>query len=243
MFGQDVRRRAVALIVPAGVFLLVTGIGAAVSITVDPIETASPVDAHSSAEAGSDSEMVASLSDYLRSVGAKGSASAPADGKMLPDVDTMIGRLVARLEAAPGDANGWRMLGWSYSQMERYEQAAAAYAKAIELDPNSAELKRLYDETKANVGSRTASIAMSEATLPHEQVDQIRSMVDSLAARLEKSPRDAEGWTRLMRSRVVLGETEAAATTLRKALEVFKDDFAAASRITAAATELGLKVE
>ena len=59
--------------------------------------------------------------------------------------------------------------------------------------------------------------------------------------RLENAPRDVEGWTRLMRSRVVLGERGAAATALRKALEVFKDDSAASGRIAAAAMELGLK--
>ncbi len=68
-------------------------------------------------------------------------------------------------------------------------------------------------------------------------------MVDGLAARLESSPRDAEGWTRLMRSRVVLGEKEVAVAAFRKALDVFKDDAAASSRITAAASELGLKIE
>ncbi len=44
-----------------------------------------------------------------------------------------------------------------------------------------------------------------------------------------------------MRSRVVLGERAVAATAFRKALNVFKDDDAASSRITAAAIELGLK--
>ena len=83
----------------------------------------------------------------------------------------------------------------------------------------------------------------SEATPPHESDVAIRSMVDGLANRLERSPRDAEGWTRLMRSRVVLGEREVAATAFRKALEVFKDDAAASDKITAAAIELGLKTE
>ena len=46
-----------------------------------------------------------------------------------------------------------------------------------------------------------------------------------------------------MRSRVVLGEREVAATAFRKALEVFKDDSAASGEITAAAIELGLKAE
>ena len=78
---------------------------------------------------------------------------------------------------------------------------------------------------------------------PHESDAAIRSMVDGLADRLESSPRDVEGWTRLMRSRVVLGEREVAATAFRKALEVFKDDSAASGKITAAAIELGLKAE
>ena len=68
-------------------------------------------------------------------------------------------------------------------------------------------------------------------------------MVDGLADRLVSSARDAEGWTRLMRSRVVLGEREVAAAAFRKALEVFKDDSAATGKITDTAIELGLKAE
>ena len=64
-----------------------------------------------------------------------------AAGKLLPDVNTMIERLAARLETTPEDIKGWRMLGWSYFHTGRYEQAATAYARAVELDPNSAELK------------------------------------------------------------------------------------------------------
>ena len=78
---------------------------------------------------------------------------------------------------------------------------------------------------------------------PREEEAAIRSMVDGLADRLASSPRDVEGWIRLMRSRVVLGETEVAATAFRKALDVFKDDPVASDKITAAASELGLKVE
>ena len=68
-------------------------------------------------------------------------------------------------------------------------------------------------------------------------------MVDGLAHRLEGSPRDVEGWIRLMRSRVVLGEKAGAETAFHKALEVFKDDSSASDEITGAATELGLKAE
>ncbi|MCC7252598.1 tetratricopeptide repeat protein [Hyphomicrobium sp.] len=188
-----------------------------------------------------------------------------ATGEPLPDVDTMIERLAARLEATPNDVQGWRMLGWSYFNTGHYEQAAIAYAKAVELDPSSAELTLAYEEAKSKASeggsletvssSQTDAVgeggdgrivettATSEATPPHERDDAIRSMVDGLADRLESSPRDVDGWTRLMRSRVVLGEREVAATAYRKALEVFKDDSAASGRIAAEAVELGLTAE
>jgi cytochrome c-type biogenesis protein CcmH len=205
------------------------------------------------------------LAGYARSIGVEEPASKVADGKLLPDVSTMIERLAARLETAPDDVQGWRTLGWSYFNTGRYEKAAAAYAKAAELDPNSAEIKASYEEAKAkateSASSETAStsqtegageggdgqsaekLAKSEAAAPHENGAAIRAMVDGLAGRLESSPRDVEGWTRLMRSRVVLGEKEVAATAFHKALDVFKDDSAASGEITAVATELGLKTE
>jgi cytochrome c-type biogenesis protein CcmH/NrfG len=258
-FGQYLRRAAPTLIGPAAIFLLVAGVGAAVSHVEDVPEAVSAADTNSGPGLGSDSEMLASLADYTRSVGAEAPASTTADGKLLADVDTMIERLAARLETAPDDVKGWGTLGWSYFNTERYEQAAAAYAKALELDPSSAELKRSYEEAKAKssssgnlqtgaidkgaAGPGAEKMTASEAAPPHQSNAAIRSMVDGLADRLESSPRDVEGWTRLMRSRVVLGEREVAASAFRKALDVFKDDSAASATITAAAIDLGLKAE
>ncbi len=250
----SLRPTARTVIGPAAVFLLVAGFGASVSYVADSPETS--VSADTDPAQSSDGEMLASLANYTRSIGSEVPAR-DADGKMLADVNTMIERLAARLDTQPEDVKGWGMLGWSYLQMERYEQAAAAYARASELDPSSAELKRSYEEAKAKAsnsanlqtgaidkdapGSSAEKTTASEA--PHQSNDAIRSMVDRLADRLESSPRDVEGWTRLMRSRVVLGEREVAATAFHKALEVFKDDFAASSKLTATAIELGLKSE
>ena len=89
------------------------------------------------------------LTDYTRSIGTEEPASMAAAGKLLPDVNTMIERLAARLETTPEDIEGWRMLGWSYFHTARYEQAATAYARAVALDPSSAELKLSYEEAKA----------------------------------------------------------------------------------------------
>jgi cytochrome c-type biogenesis protein CcmH len=209
--------------------------------------------------------MLAHLKNYARSIETKEPAPAAAAGKPLPDVNTMIERLAARLETTPEDIKGWQMLGWSYFHTARYKQAATAFAKAVELDPNSAELKLAYEEAKAKAAesdnletassSQTETVGKgsdgpgvekntkSEATPPHEQDTAVRSMVDRLADRLESSPRDVDGWTLLMRSRVVRGEREVAATAFRKALEVFKDDSAASDKIAATAIELDLKAE
>jgi cytochrome c-type biogenesis protein CcmH len=213
---------------------------------------------------GSDGD-VARLKDYARAIGADKPASKAAPDKPPADVNTMIEKLAARLETAPEDKKGWRMLAWSYFHMGRYKEATTALAKAIELDPNSDELKAAYEEAKAKASgsdnSETAASlqteaagksgdgpsvekhAESETTPPREHEAEIRSMVDRLADRLDSSPRDVEGWTLLMRSRVVRGEREIAAIAFRKALEVFKDDSAASGKITALATELGLKAE
>ena len=237
------------------VFLLVAAIGAATSYVGD-----SPASGDTPSLSGPDGEMLARLTDYAHPPGGDDPASKPSAGKMMPDLNTMIDRLAARLETKPEDIEGWRMLGASYFHTERYEKAVAAYAKAVELDPNSADLKSSYEEAKAkasgslelpsleskaardsDAGPSAEMVAKSEATPPRASDAEIRSMVDGLADRLENSPRDVDGWTRLMRSRVVLGENEVAATAFAKALEIFKDDAAASGKITAVAAELGLK--
>jgi cytochrome c-type biogenesis protein CcmH len=204
-------------------------------------------------------EAFAQLEHYTGSVGGEKPSPKDEGGKRIPDVNTMIERLAARLETTPGDIKGWQMLGWSYFHTSRYKEAAEAYAKALALDPSSDVIRVRYEEARAKAsaapsspqaegvgkggnGPHTGKKTTPEA-LGKTEHEAIQAMVDGLAARLESAPRDVEGWTRLMRSRVVLGEREVAAKAFSKALEVFKDDAAASSKILAAATELGLKTE
>ena len=67
-------------------------------------------------------------------------ASATADpNHPQGDVGAMVSKLEARMKETPGNAEGWRMLGWSYLQTNRNAEAAAAYGKAAGLDPHNAE--------------------------------------------------------------------------------------------------------
>jgi cytochrome c-type biogenesis protein CcmH len=266
-FGRAVRNVPGALIPAAAAFVIVAGIGAVTSHVANPHEATGSGDtiSMSPSRAGSTDEMLARLINYTRSIETEEPAFTAASEGQLPEVNTMIERLAARLETTPQDIEGWRMLGWSYLHTARYEQAATAFARAVELDPSSADLKLSYEQAKAKAmenanlgtgssaqtepggdggdGSSVETIIKPEAMPPREHDAAIRSMVDGLADRLESSPRDVDGWTLLMRSRVVLGERGAAATAVRRALEVFKDDTAASSEIEAAAVELGLKNE
>lgn len=63
--------------------------------------------------------------------------AAAAQASAVDSVDSMIGRLIARLEEDPDNADGWRMLGWSYFNVGDHAKSAEAYARAIALAPNN----------------------------------------------------------------------------------------------------------
>ncbi|QQX88085.1 c-type cytochrome biogenesis protein CcmI [Cupriavidus necator] len=66
-------------------------------------------------------------------------------------VEGMVNQLAQRLRESPGDAQGWAMLARSYSVMERHTDAAAAYARAIELAPDVAALRSDYADVLASL--------------------------------------------------------------------------------------------
>ena len=73
--------------------------------------------------------------------GAPGAAAVAETGQ---DVDkaqfeAMTQRLADRLKSQPDDAEGWAMLGRSYSVLERFPQALEAYKKVVALRPNEAQ--------------------------------------------------------------------------------------------------------
>ena len=56
------------------------------------------------------------------------------------EVEGMVARLAAKLRENPQDADGWYLLGRSYTVMGRYPEAVAAFAKALEIHPRDAQL-------------------------------------------------------------------------------------------------------
>jgi len=55
-------------------------------------------------------------------------------------IEGMVAKLAARMATSPEDVEGWVMLARSYGALERYAEAAEAYARATNQRPNDAQL-------------------------------------------------------------------------------------------------------
>lgn len=83
------------------------------------------------------------------------------------------------------------------------------------------------DRPAPGAGFRMGTGTTSAQTAPHTMdTTQMRQLVDTLAQRLTADPADAEGWTMLARSWVVLGEPARAVQVYRQALDAGVKDAA-----------------
>jgi len=81
--------------------------------------------------------------------------AAPTGQRSQAQIEANVAALAKRLQSNPNDAQGWTMLARSYSSMEKYPEAAGAYAKATELTPNDADLWADYAFASAMAGGRS----------------------------------------------------------------------------------------
>lgn len=78
-------------------------------------------------------------------------------------------------------------------------------------------------------GPSAADVAAAQQMAPDQRMAMIRSMVESLASRLETQPDDLDGWMRLGRSYGVLGEAEKSRDAYARAARLRPDDSAVQS--------------
>lgn len=76
-----------------------------------------------------------------------GSPDGGAADVDMAKIEKMVDGLAQRMANAPNDLKGWTMLGRSYAMLQRYDDAAAAFAHAATLDPKNAELPASQGET------------------------------------------------------------------------------------------------
>jgi cytochrome c-type biogenesis protein CcmH len=209
-------------------------------------------------------------------------------------------RKAVRLE--PGNAENWSSLGEALQvpSTALVPEAQAAFRKALELDPRdpraryflgvqsdlagdhkgaieswlallgdtpsgapwAEDLRRAIEQTAAkhridldgrlppggSTGKATAAVpgpnaeqlASAASLPPARQAAMVEQMVARLEGRLKSDPKDEEGWTMLIRSRMALGDSKAAQAALDSGLAAFAGDSAATGRLRSAAAELGV---
>ncbi|MBB5685862.1 tetratricopeptide repeat protein [Sphingobium boeckii] len=88
-----------------------------------------------------------------RSTGLFDSKPEPAAVTAPPKTpEEAIAQLEARLKTNPEDAQGWQMLGWAFFETGRFAEAATAYKRAIQLQPDNDEFLSAYGEAVTLAG-------------------------------------------------------------------------------------------
>ena len=86
---------------------------------------------------------------------AAGARPAQAQHEVTPEqIDAMVAQLAARLEREPNNAEGWRMLARSQAALGRYDEAAKAYARLLEVGGKDAGVLADYADVLAMAAGR-----------------------------------------------------------------------------------------
>ena len=93
---------------------------------------------------------VASILIYL-AVGNPGALAPETEshGITRQQIEGLVDRLAARMKENPEDATGWVMLGRSYAVLDRFPEAASAYANAVKRSQPDAQLLADYADALA----------------------------------------------------------------------------------------------
>jgi cytochrome c-type biogenesis protein CcmH len=211
-----------------------------------------------------DPAKLARLDAGLKEIAASSAAGAPPPatssaaqagpaGPTPPQDQTVLGmvdRLAARLKQDGSDVDGWIRLVRSYTVLNDADKARAAESdarRALANDPAKlaqldAGLKEIAASSAAGAPpppmSSAAPAAPAGPTPPQDQM--IRGMVDRLAARLQQDGSDVDGWLRLLRSYVVLGEPDKARAAAADARNALKGDADKLRRLDEGAQSLGV---
>jgi cytochrome c-type biogenesis protein CcmH len=162
------------------------------------------------------------------------------DGLVAPDADTAFRRALA---ADPGDPRARYFLAVEKDQKGDHRGAMDDWTALLRTAPPNAawaqEVRAFVlkvaasrgEDIAASLPPATGDTAAPSSPTPDEvaaasqmpEADRqkmILGMVDGLAARLKARPHDVDGWSRLLRARMVLGQADQAALAYRDARKV-----------------------
>jgi cytochrome c-type biogenesis protein CcmH len=138
-------------------------------------------------------------------------------------------------------------LGLSAEQDGRATEAAAIWRAMLEKAPANAPWRPLVQAALARVNGGPAAPALSDDTIAAakdmtevDRTSMIRGMVERLATRLKQNGDDVEGWLRLVRAYMVLGDRDKARQALADARQAVGGDAGRLRELNEGLKNLGL---
>ncbi len=169
--------------------------------------------------------------------------AAAAGGVVTSEAKTEFERAVA-LDGNEIKANYY--LGIAAEQDGRADAAAAIWRAMLEKAPPDAPWRPMIQAAIARVGSPAMPVLSDDTMAAAKDMTQadrsamIRGMVDRLATRLKQNGDDVEGWLRLMRAYMVLGDRQKAENTIVDARQAVGGDAGRLRALNEGLKSLGL---
>lgn len=171
------------------------------------------------------------------------------NGRVDPEARDAFNKI---LDLVPGDPRARFYLALADAQDGKADAAIAAL-EALKKDSNpaapwievtEAQIARIRAEkeqaAKAPGNPTDDDVAAAADMSDEDRMQMIRTMVDSLDARLADDPKNFEGWKRLMRSYVMLQDPAKASEALKRGLAAFPADSDNGKALISLAKALGI---
>ena len=150
--------------------------------------------------------------------------------------------------STPDNASATFFLGLAAEQDGKYEVAAIIWRELLYRAPGDAPYRKLLESSLSRVARAAAlpgpspdEIAAAETLSPGQRDEMIQGMVARLAERLKSERSDFDGWLRLVRAYMVLGERDKAGAAALDARGAIGDDADKRRRLDELVKGLGLE--
>src|ERR1700737_2368567 len=169
--------------------------------------------------------------------------AAAAGGVVTSEAKSEFERAIA-LNA--GEVKASYFLGVAAEQDGRTAEAASIWRAMLARAPTDAPWRPLVQAALARVGGSTAPVLSDDAVAAAKDMNEtdggarIRGMVERLARRLKQNGDDVEGWLRLVRAYMVMGDRDKAKSALTDARQAVANDAERLRQLNEGLKNLGL---
>jgi cytochrome c-type biogenesis protein CcmH len=144
------------------------------------------------------------------------------------------------------DAKAGYFLGLAAEQDGRGAEAASIWRAMLAKAPPAAPWRPLVQAALARVGGSTAPVLSDDAMAAAKDMNEtdrgamIHGMVERLATRLKQNGDDVDGWLRLVRAYMVMGDRDKARGALSEARQAVANDAERLRQLNEGLKDLGL---